>query len=182
MLAASAPHAHAALGYPQFGLTVAWCLAGLVHWTVQARRIGPRKPVAPQWVTISEAARRLGVSTKTIRRRILDGTLAAHKAQGPGGFVYRVTDPAVLVVDTSLPVQVDRGGQRTAAPGAQVGQVVLELANKLAAAEVRAARAEWERDRLRAELAALPPNGGGPAPVERRWWWPFPVRWGRRYW
>lgn len=53
---------------------------------------------APPGITITEAARRLGVSTKTVRRRIAEGSLAAHKASGPGGFQYRVTDPTVLVV------------------------------------------------------------------------------------
>jgi len=41
-----------------------------------------RAPIAgtspPAWLTIAEAAEWVGVSTKTIRRRIADGTIKAH--------------------------------------------------------------------------------------------------------
>jgi excisionase family DNA binding protein len=36
----------------------------------------------PDWVTIATAAERLGLSTKSIRRRIADGTLPAYRV-GP---------------------------------------------------------------------------------------------------
>ncbi len=66
--------------------------------TVPSSRASP-----VQSITITEAARRLGVSPKTVRRRIATGELAAHKATGPGGFQYRVTDPRVLVVRAGQP-------------------------------------------------------------------------------
>jgi len=134
-------------------------------------------------VTIAEAARRLGVSTKTVRRRIADGSLLAHKAQGPGGFQYRVTDPSVLVVDAGSTPSVDRKVRPDAGLDKQVGHVLLELSNRAASAEVRAARAEWERDALRAELESLrravaaPVEATAPPPGRGwRWWWPFAAR------
>jgi excisionase family DNA binding protein len=36
-------------------------------------------PRRPDWVTIAAAAERLGLSTKSIRRRIADGTLPAYR-------------------------------------------------------------------------------------------------------
>lgn len=136
-------------------------------------------------ITIAEAARRLGVSTKTIRRRIATGELAAHKAAGPGGFQYRVTDPVVMVVTAGAPsvdAQPAQRGQRAGGVDKEVGHVLLELSNRAASAEVRAARAEWERDALRAEVESLRrvvPALVEPVPARarRRWWWPFPVNW-----
>lgn len=127
-------------------------------------------------VTITEAARRLGVSTKTIRRRIAEGTVAAHKASGPGGFCYRVTDAAVLAIpagQVSLPVPASRGGHAEALAWTRL---VEGLAAQVADERVARARAEWERDRLAAENAALRRALPAPAPEaapRRRWWWPF---------
>jgi excisionase family DNA binding protein len=170
--------------YRESTLRVPWGLGTLVQPTVAARaaprpRGSPngRKPVPPQSVTITEAARRLGVSTKTVRRRIADGSLLAHKASGPGGFVYRVTDPSVLVVQPGLDAGLDTRARADAGAGQQVGRTLLELASRVAAAEVRAARAEWERDALRAENESLRralPTQPPAARAPRRWW---PLRW-----
>ena len=51
-----------------------------------------------QWVDIAEAARRLGVSVVTVRRRIKQGTLEGELQQGRRGPEYRVRFPA----DSSL--------------------------------------------------------------------------------
>lgn len=175
--------------YREYGLTVPWGQATPVQPTTAGRRttrapsgsVG-RRPAVDRSITISEAARRLGVSTKTIRRRIADGSLAAHKAAGPGGFQYRVTDPVVMVVDAGSAPSLPTRARSDAGLDKQVSHVVLELSNRAASAEVRAARAEWERDALRAELESL--RRAVPALVEqaparswRRWWWPFPVNW-----
>ena len=42
------------------------------------------------FVSVAEAARRLGVSTATVKRRIAAGTLGAEQPQRPQGFEYRV--------------------------------------------------------------------------------------------
>jgi Helix-turn-helix domain len=46
-----------------------------------------------QQVSIDEAARLLGVSQDTIRRRIRNGELKAHQEARPQGFIWRVTLP-----------------------------------------------------------------------------------------
>jgi excisionase family DNA binding protein len=47
-----------------------------------------------QQVSIDEAARLLGVSQDTIRRRIRNGELKAHQETRPQGYVWRVILPA----------------------------------------------------------------------------------------
>ena len=42
--------------------------------------------------TIKEAAKALGLSEKTVRRRIRDGTLKAEEIPGKHGLEYRITD------------------------------------------------------------------------------------------
>lgn len=42
--------------------------------------------------TIKEAAETLGLSEKTVRRRIKDGTLKAEQIQGKYGIEYHITD------------------------------------------------------------------------------------------
>jgi excisionase family DNA binding protein len=46
-----------------------------------------------QQVSIDEAARLLGVSQDTIRRRIRNGELKAHQETRPQGYIWRVTLP-----------------------------------------------------------------------------------------
>jgi excisionase family DNA binding protein len=42
------------------------------------------------WLTIGEAAKTLGVSKDTIRRRIKDGKMYAEKREGPFGLAYYI--------------------------------------------------------------------------------------------
>lgn len=53
---------------------------------------------APRWLSPKEAAARAGVSVKTIRRRILDGSLPAHRF-GP---------QLIRIADTDLDQQFTR--------------------------------------------------------------------------
>ena len=55
--------------------------------------------------TIKEAAEALGLSEKTIRRRIKDGTLKAEQSQGKYGIEYRITD--IKDIKDALPL--DKG-------------------------------------------------------------------------
>jgi excisionase family DNA binding protein len=48
----------------------------------------------PEYLSISQAAIRLGVSAPTIRRRIADGSLTAVRLAGPGSAV-RIPRPAL---------------------------------------------------------------------------------------
>lgn len=45
-----------------------------------------------QRFTVKEAAEALGISEKTVRRRIKDGTLKAEQVQGKRGLEYQITD------------------------------------------------------------------------------------------
>ena len=49
--------------------------------------------LADQWVTIPEAAQRLGLSIVTVRRRIKQGSLEAELQPGVRGPEYRVRLP-----------------------------------------------------------------------------------------
>lgn len=44
------------------------------------------------WLTTKEAAEHLGVSTKTLYRRIADGTLAAYRLAENGPYKIRLED------------------------------------------------------------------------------------------
>lgn len=44
------------------------------------------------WLTTTEAAERLGVSPKTVYRRISDGTLAAYRLANSGQYKIRAED------------------------------------------------------------------------------------------
>ena len=54
------------------------------------------------WCSVEEAARRLGVSGATVRRRVRDGTLEGYREQRPQGEVYRVLSSA-LPPDSQAP-------------------------------------------------------------------------------
>jgi hypothetical protein len=56
-------------------------------------------------VSIAEAARRLGVSADTVRRRLHSGTLPGHKEATPQGYVWRVDLPGAHVPPTQPPMQ-----------------------------------------------------------------------------
>lgn len=58
--------------------------------------------------TIKEAAEALGLSEKTVRRRIKDGTLKAQQTQGKYGIEYHITDlKEALPLDKSLDTEGD---------------------------------------------------------------------------
>jgi MerR family copper efflux transcriptional regulator len=138
--------------------------------------------VQDPWVTIHEAARRLGVSTMTIRRRIRQGVLEAELEHGQRGPVYRVKLPPVSDVGQAEPAHGDV--QDNAPDVAHLGPVVrlierqqhqltevyaelravrerLEArTGEAAATAARAELLEVEVERLRAELERA-----------RRPWW-----------
>jgi hypothetical protein len=130
-------------------------------------------------VSIKEAARRLGVTEVTIRRRIRDGHLHAHQQPRPQGFTWVVT----------LPDQ----GEQSSIPSGQTSdgndgiedsrredvlediirrqdETIHHLRHEL---ETRGKEIEQLHVLLQQAQAALPAPGGG-----RRWWkwWEF---WGR---
>jgi hypothetical protein len=102
------------------------------------------------WVTVSEAARRLGISPRAIRGRILRRTIE-WKAAGNAGRLVLVRSRDVVAND----------------PGDDPGYILDQLREELMESKIEAARAEERAaalrelvDELRAELAAA-----------RRPWW-----------
>lgn len=62
-----------------------------------------------QW-TIKEAAEALGVSEKTVRRRIKDGTIKAAQTQGKYGVEYRITSlEDIMPLDKGLDTDQGQG-------------------------------------------------------------------------
>ena len=79
------------------------------------------QPMGSAWVPIAEAARQLGVSVDTVRRRIKRGELAAERRETPQGFVWWAClgGPAE-VGSTAAYVDAEVGGDPPM-QGAQVG-------------------------------------------------------------
>jgi excisionase family DNA binding protein len=117
------------------------------------------------FVSVAEAARQLGVSTATVKRRIAAGTLEAEQLQRPQGYEYRVR----LTRDVSAPF-TERSDSEPAAPlavtthdvSAAITAAVAPLVERLAvqdgAIEGQAGiirDLERENGRLSAELATL---------------------------
>ena len=155
-------------------------------------------------VTISEAARLVGKDRRTVQRHVSKGRLS--RVVGSDG-VVGVDTSELMRVYGNLAIAPDALRQSGAVPQGAAGQSRtpaasdLGLIDQLREAEVRAARAESERDALRErveelreseghwrELAkgalrqvedlrqpATPPQAAAPRPVRRRLW-----PWGRR--
>ena len=134
------------------------------------------------WVSIHEAARRLGISIITVRRRIRQGVLEAELEHGQRGPVYRVKLPPGSDIEQADPAHDDV--QDSAPDPAHLGPVIrlierhqhqlvaiheelravrerLETrTGEAAASTARAELLEVEVERLRAELERA-----------RRPWW-----------
>jgi excisionase family DNA binding protein len=61
-----------------------------------------------QWVSIAEAARRLGISVVTVRRKIKQGALEGELQQGRRGPEYRVRLPVDESLNSLEPIHDDR--------------------------------------------------------------------------
>ena len=131
-------------------------------------------------VTISEAARRTGLSISTLRRRLTKGQVpGAHKADGPDGEEWRIP---VVALDSIEPTPKEK----RARPEDDLVDELTTLRKTLAATELRAALAEGLLDserRAREDLSktvevlreslenlarALPP---APEPKPSRTWY-----------
>jgi len=79
--------------------------------------------------TIKEAAEVLGISEKTVRRRIKDGTLKAEQTQGKYGIEYHITDlKESLPLDKSL----DTEGSATLSKALDIIKTLQEENERLA--------------------------------------------------
>jgi hypothetical protein len=76
--------------------------------TPNARKDAPETPETPaKWLPVAAAAARLGISTKTLRRRMADGEIESRRVpQKRGGIAYQVA----LEVDTEVDTKGKRDG------------------------------------------------------------------------
>src|SRR3954454_24752026 len=96
---------------------------------MQEDHVGGASPETPgEWVTVAEAARRIGITPKAVRERIRHGSVR-WKANGNAGRLVLVTEPA-------------REPPREA--GDAVGEELAELREALGEERVARARAEGE--------------------------------------
>jgi len=106
-------------------------------------------------VSVGEAARRLGVSTDTIRRRIGKGELTAHQEPTPQGFRWEVElqpndqplnghDSNLEVLVTTLQAQVQAQGEELDARRREVQELHVLLQTAQAALTAPERRPWWK--------------------------------------
>ena len=138
---------------------------------------------SPEYLTLGEAARVLGLSVMTVRRRVKDGSLRSEKVRGPHGDEYRV------VIDHGQVESAERDHSQDQPPSTLAAVAILErqLQEKdriIAEKDQRIADLEESRFQLGGQLGAILEKARGleeqvkllAAPKEkpkRRWWWPF---------
>jgi len=107
-------------------------------------------------VSIGEAARRLGVSTDTIRRRIGKGELTAHQEPTPQGFRWEVQlepndqslnghDSNLEVLVTTLQAQVQAQAEELDARRREVQELHVLLQTAQAALTAPESKPWWRR-------------------------------------
>ncbi len=133
-----------------------------------------------QRLPIAEAAAVLGLSEKTIRRRIKAGTLQADRAVTPQGHVWLVHVNGVATPPSGQPVQVSAEDRQTA-----MLELTRSVANELTRSmSIRIEELVRENERLRLQLqlaleapkpepVAVEPTAvveATPEPAARPWW------------
>jgi hypothetical protein len=119
-----------------------------------------------EWVTIAEAAKRLGVSVDTVRRRVKDGSLTSQQLQRPQGFTWQV-----FLADAQQPP----------APTQQsLGELVSlvrdlqkenrDLAGQLGYMQAQLQQAQEEVRLLRAPEVPPVVENAAESPAPRPWW------------
>ncbi len=114
-------------------------------------------PMSRQGFTISEAARELGVSSRTVRRFIKSGKIEAELVPGPFGEEYRIP---TLPPDWHKTKPIDSTPVQT--PG-QVMDIIRELQEKNMALAAQLGVASERIRNLESEVRLL-------ATVKRPWW------------
>jgi excisionase family DNA binding protein len=125
-----------------------------------------------QEVSIDEAARLLGVSQDTIRRRIRNGELKAHQETRPQGYIWRVTLPdeepesQSHIRDTCLSSELVEALRNTIQrQDDTIAQLRTQLEAKDRQLETRAREVQELHVLLQQAQAALP------GPRDNRPWW-----------
>lgn len=142
--------------------------------------------VGRQTVSIREAAAALGVSEKTVRRRVKTGELEAIREEASGGFVWRVYADQVEGTHVG---QVDVQGSHVIAHGdGQAGsldtvgsQTVQALLEVLREKDATIARLQADKEGMAAQLGMFTERTANlsaqllllQAPAPARPWWQF---------
>ena len=135
--------------------------------------MGEERTEGAQYITVGEAAKLLGVHRNTVRNRIKDGRIKAHKVIEGEREIYRIDANSLDVGRTSADVH-NKVAQRTTSGGDVVQMLVHridslmqvyaqqmgDIREQLGEERGRRMRAEEEAERLREELQA-----------QRRSWW-----------
>jgi excisionase family DNA binding protein len=126
--------------------------------------MGEERTEVAQYITVGEAARLLGVHRNTVRNRIKDGRIIAHKVLEGEREVYRIDADSLGIERTSAGVH-NKVAQRTTSGGDVVQllmhrintamQEVGDLREQLGEERGRRLRVEEENEQLRQELEAL---------------------------
>jgi hypothetical protein len=140
-----------------------------------------------QRLPVDQAARELGLSVATVKRRLKRGTLRGEQERTPAGFKWYVLVDGAATAGATAGATADGGaggadgGAAATAPGALLSQRAEEMARysrELLAPYVEKIEAQAERfGRLEAELAAYRQAEGqrDAPPAEsqtgRSWWW-----------
>jgi transposase-like protein len=118
--------------------------------------------------SIAEAARRLGISQDTVRKRLRLGELAGEQVRAPGGFRWLVELPGEHAEPQGQGETPQEGITREA-------PYVRELVDSLQA-QIRAQQEELEARRREVEqlhILLQQAQAALPAPREKRPWWRF---------
>jgi hypothetical protein len=124
------------------------------------------KSKTTQEVTIAEAARCLGMSIDSIRRRIAKGELNAHKVPSPHGEIYMVEIP-----ENALPAETNEEKIDSAATIDAMLKTISVLENEL---DARRREVQELHVLLQQAQKQLPPgkaeNTAAEAPQKVSWW------------
>ena len=115
------------------------------------------RPMSSQGLSIAEAARTLGVSTRTVRRYIKAGKISAELVEGRFGQEYRILELAA-VVDQPKPLD-----NTTGQGSSQVIDIIKELQDKNLALAARLGAATERIRNLEGQVKLLA--------VARQPWW-----------
>ena len=113
-------------------------------------------------MTISQAAKKLGVSTRTVRRRIKSGKIRAELVSGPFGDEYRIYDLPQEPFDDQEPLDITPG-QTSGGDADSLLKYIKELQEKNLALAARFGAASERIKNLESQVKLL-------AAPKQPWW------------
>jgi excisionase family DNA binding protein len=123
--------------------------------------------MATMAMSVTDAARTLGVSVETVRRRVRSGDLPADRVATPSGWSYRVNVPTAEGEASPAPATAGPG-EREAMLADQVADLRAMVATLTTLLQAREAEAAHLRRAILERLDSAKMAGAIPAP--RSWW------------